>query len=203
MVIKLDMENTFDHVCHSFLFQVMDRFGFNSSFIQWVVSCIGNPWIAPQVNGRPIGWFQAIKGLHQGHPLSPLIFIIVVEYLIRKLERGREIGNLPGLKISRGIKNTNHSQFIDENLYIGGSSTIIYSCFKSLLDSFIDASGGVVNERKIQVFGWHISPRIIHSIAQIFHFPLAENWTSLKYLGRHTYHSQVFLHRFFNKLWIK
>jgi hypothetical protein len=87
----------------------MDRFGFSSSFIQSVVACIGNPWIAPQVNGRPTGCFQAIKGLCQGYPLSPLIFIIVVEYLSRKLEHGREIGNLPGLQISRGIKNMNHS----------------------------------------------------------------------------------------------
>jgi len=87
----------------------MDRFGFNSSFIQSVVACIGNPWIAPQVNGKRIGCFQAIKGLCQGYLLSPLIFIIVVEYLSRKLEHGREIGNLPRLQISRAIKNMNHS----------------------------------------------------------------------------------------------
>jgi hypothetical protein len=68
---------------------------------------------------------------------------------------------------------------------IGGSSTIIYSRFKYLLDSFIDASTGVVNERKSQVFGWYTSPRIIHSIPQIFHFLLAKNWTSFKYLGIH------------------
>jgi hypothetical protein len=87
----------------------MDKFGFNSSFIQSVVACIGNPWIAPQVNNIPAGCFQAIKGLCQGYLLSPLIFIIVVEYLGRKIEHGREIENLPGLQISRAIKNMNHS----------------------------------------------------------------------------------------------
>jgi hypothetical protein len=100
MVIKLDMANTFDRVHHSFLFQVMERFGFNSSFIQWVVACIGNPWISPLVNGRPTCFFQASRGLHQGFPLSPLLFIIVVESLSRKLEKERDLGNLPGLQIT-------------------------------------------------------------------------------------------------------
>jgi hypothetical protein len=79
MVVKLDMANAFDHVRHGFLFQVMEWFGFNSPFIKWVASCIGNPWIAPLVNGRPSYFFQASKGLFQGCPLSPLLFIIVVE----------------------------------------------------------------------------------------------------------------------------
>jgi hypothetical protein len=135
------------------------------------------------VNGRPTGCFQAIKGLRQGCPLSPLLFIIVVESLSRKIERGRELGNLPGLQISRSVNNMNHSQFVDETLFLGGASTIISSRFKYSLDSFIDASVGVVNERKSQFFECHTSPRIIHSIAQIFHFPLAENGTSFTYLG--------------------
>jgi hypothetical protein len=53
MVIKLDMANAFDRVYHSFLFQVLKKFGFSMDFIKWVESCIGGPWIAPLVNGRP------------------------------------------------------------------------------------------------------------------------------------------------------
>jgi hypothetical protein len=68
MVIKLDMANTFDRVRHGFLFQVMERFGFNSNFIKWVASCISGPWIAPLVNGRPTEFFQISHGLHQGCP---------------------------------------------------------------------------------------------------------------------------------------
>lgn len=104
MVIKLDVANDFDRVRHSFLFHVMERFSFNSSFIQWVVACDGNPWISPLVNDRPTGFFQASRGLHQGCPLSPLLFIIVIEALSRKLEKERELLNLPGLQITRSEK---------------------------------------------------------------------------------------------------
>jgi len=93
--------------------------------------------------------------------VSLLLFIIVVESLSRKLEHEREIGNLPGLQISRGVNNLNHSQFVDDTLLLGGASTIIASKFKYMLDSFLYAFGGVVNERKNQVFGWHTSSRIM------------------------------------------
>jgi hypothetical protein len=57
MVIKLDMVNSFNQFCHSFLFMVMKKFSFNTSFIRMVDACIGKSWIAPLVNGRPTFFF--------------------------------------------------------------------------------------------------------------------------------------------------
>jgi hypothetical protein len=51
MVVKLDMENAFDCTKHSFLFKVLNRFGFCSTFIQWIASCIILLWIGPLING--------------------------------------------------------------------------------------------------------------------------------------------------------
>ena len=76
MVVKLDLANAFDGVSHSFLFQVMRRFGFTSDFIIWVKSCISTPWIALLVNGRAGPFFQAMRVLRQGCPLSPLLYAI-------------------------------------------------------------------------------------------------------------------------------
>ena len=57
MVVKIDLANAFDRVCHSFLYQVMLIFGFDPSFIRWVKACISNPWIAPLINGRASSFF--------------------------------------------------------------------------------------------------------------------------------------------------
>jgi hypothetical protein len=84
-----------------------------------VEACIGKPWIAPLVNGRPSSFFQISRGLHQGCPLSPLLFLLVAETLSRKLEYERAIGNLPGIQIARGVKNINHSQFVDDTYCLG------------------------------------------------------------------------------------
>jgi hypothetical protein len=71
MVIKLDMENSFDQVKHAFMFSVLRKFGFSKEFVDWIQACIGSPWIAPLINGRPSQFFQANRGLRQGCPLSP------------------------------------------------------------------------------------------------------------------------------------
>jgi hypothetical protein len=63
MIVKLDLANDFDRVRHVFfLFQVMQIYGFNASFIQWIKAYIGTPWIAPLVNGRATKFFQATRG---------------------------------------------------------------------------------------------------------------------------------------------
>jgi hypothetical protein len=92
MVVKLDMANAFDRVCHGFLLKVMDKFGLNSSFIKWLATCFGKPWIVPLVNGIPSHLFQVSRGLRQHCPLSPLLFLLVDEILSRKL---KHLENIP------------------------------------------------------------------------------------------------------------
>ena len=83
--IKLDMENAFYRVNHYFLFEIMLKMGVSKNFCRWIKACIGIPWIVLLVNGRPAGLFQASHGLHQGFPISPLLYLIVVESLRKKL----------------------------------------------------------------------------------------------------------------------
>ena len=51
MAIKLDLANAFDRIRQSYIFQVMENYGFPSNFIIWVKSCIRKPLIAPLING--------------------------------------------------------------------------------------------------------------------------------------------------------
>ena len=117
MVIKLDMANSFDKINHNFLLGFMQKMGFSLEFIRWIKDCIGNLWIAPLVNRRPTNIFQASRGLRQGWPLSPSVFLFVVEALNKKLQVLRDRRELIGLKIARGIKVVNNAQFTDEQLF--------------------------------------------------------------------------------------
>jgi hypothetical protein len=81
MILKLDMENAFDRVKHSFLYKVLERYGFSPEFIDWVNACIGSPWIAPMINGWPSHFFKSSRGLRQGRPLSPSLYILMVDSL--------------------------------------------------------------------------------------------------------------------------
>jgi hypothetical protein len=63
MIIKLDLANAFDRVRHNFLFKVMENFGFAPTFINWIKSCFGSPWIAPPMNDWETKFFQSSRGL--------------------------------------------------------------------------------------------------------------------------------------------
>jgi hypothetical protein len=63
MVLKLDMENVFDRVKHSFLSKVLNKYGFSSEFIDSIKACIGSPWIAPMINVCSTQIFKSSRGL--------------------------------------------------------------------------------------------------------------------------------------------
>jgi hypothetical protein len=85
MVIKIDMENAFDKVKHSFLREVFKKFDFNQSLIPWIGACIDYPWISPLVNGRLAPFFKATRGLRQEFPISPLLYVLMAKALNKKI----------------------------------------------------------------------------------------------------------------------
>ena len=92
MAIKLDMANAFDRVNHHYLFEIMSKFGFSKIFVRWVKSCINRPWIAPLVNAKPTKFFQATRVLRKGFPMSPFLYLLVVESMRRKIQHLQESG---------------------------------------------------------------------------------------------------------------
>jgi hypothetical protein len=119
MLIKLDMCNAFDRVNRSFLYRVLSSFGFNQEFINLIKACLEKIWIAPLVNGRPANFFIATRGLRQGYPLSPFLYILMEDSLSRNLSSEKQEGNIPGIRIVKGIDPVNHALFADDSLMLG------------------------------------------------------------------------------------
>jgi len=101
MIIKMDMANVCDRVNHSFLFLFMQKLGFNNEIISWIKACIGSPYITPLIDGHPTPFFTTSRGLRQGFPLLPLLYIIMTEDLSSKLEVGSLDGSLVGLNCKK------------------------------------------------------------------------------------------------------
>jgi exonuclease III len=138
MLIKLDMANAFDRVNRSFLCKVLLAFGFSYHFVQLIRACTDNPWIAPLVNSRPTNFFQAQRGIRQGCPLSPFLYILMADSLSRKLNAGAEP--------------MNHALFADDSLLLGGASNRITKAIDSVIKSYCRISGALINESKSEVF---------------------------------------------------
>jgi len=163
-ILKLDLSNAFDRVRHSLLFFVLKKMGFVVPFIDLVKACISGPWISPLINGRPGTSFQSSRGLRQGCPLSPYLFILMVESFSKALDYNRCISLITGIKFGNGVKNINHSQFFDDTLLMGGASNIIVRRFKTLLDKYMSYSRGMVNYLKSYIYGWNTSAQTLHNI---------------------------------------
>jgi hypothetical protein len=183
MLIKLDMANAFDRVNRDFLFKVLLSFGFSPLFVNLISACTDNPWIAPLVNGRPTSFFQARRGLRQGCPLSPFLYILMADSLSRKLSAELASGSLPGLKPSTSSPAQNHSLFADDSLLLGGASVRIAKDFDLVLKRYCRVTGASINERKSAIYGWNIGQQELTGISNTLGFTGHAQWEKINYLG--------------------
>eukprot|EP00253_Pinus_taeda_P006650 PITA_06650 len=197
MAIKLDLANAFDRVNHSFLLNVLKKFGFGARFINWIWACISEPWIAPLVNGRSAGFFKATRGLRQGCPMSPLLFLIQASVLSFHLNNQMQEQEISGISIARGVQNINHVLFADDTLLLGTASIDSARKFKETLDEYCMESGSSLNKSKCHTYCWNTLPSLINSISICLGFAASLECSSFKYLGL-----PLFLKRSYSRDWM-
>ncbi|GLJ39562.1 hypothetical protein SUGI_0808320 [Cryptomeria japonica] len=181
MVIKLDMNKAYDRVSWEFLISIMRRLGFCDSWCKWVFSCISSTSFAVLVNGVPTDFFNASKGLCQGDPLSPFLFLMLAEVLSRSVQDRVSKGDIKGLQVSGGISNITHLQFVDDTLLLGEATAKEAHAFKKILVQYEKVSGQKVNETKSQIF--FLKPRSLErfEIQRILGYNI--NQLASKHLG--------------------
>ena len=115
-------------------------------------------------------FFKSHRVLRKGCPLSPLLFLLVVEGLSRMLKKVVSEGKFSGLKVARGAI-ISHLCFVDDVLILGVGSVEEWMEFKKILTSFCLASGMEINCQKSCFLAHNLEEELLGNIAEIFEIP--------------------------------
>ncbi|KAF7128168.1 hypothetical protein RHSIM_Rhsim11G0021500 [Rhododendron simsii] len=98
VAIKLNLNKAYDRVCWDFLFQVMEKLGFDSVWIHWIKQCVCTVKYSVCVNGGQVCNVMPKRGLRQGDPLSPYLFLIVADVFSSLIQKAIQNKSLRGLQ---------------------------------------------------------------------------------------------------------
>jgi len=120
ILCKLNIKKAYDNVSWSFLMATLDKMGFPSKLRSWVYFCISTVRYSVLINGESLGFFSSTRGLRQGDPLSPLLFILVMETQSRLVNKAIDAGFLEGFHITNARYESlliSHLLFADDTLF--------------------------------------------------------------------------------------
>lgn len=88
-VLTVDFEKAYDRVAHDFMFRVLERMGVSGNLLEWIKVLYRGVVSRIQVNGWLTEEVMIGSGVRQGCPLSPVLFVCVIEPLLRMLDKDK------------------------------------------------------------------------------------------------------------------
>lgn len=152
MAIKLDMFKAYDRIEWPFLKAVMKALKFKAQWTRLVISCVSTTVkYKVLVNGRPKKMIALTKGLRQGDPLSPYLFIMCAEGLSSMLNGAEQQRLIQGATITKGGTNINHLLFADDYILYSKATRSDWEKIQEILYTYEKRSGQTLNLQKSSI----------------------------------------------------
>lgn len=114
MAISLDFNKAYDRVEWDFLEAVLVKMGFHETWVRWVMQCVSTVKFHIFANGEKQASVTPSRGLRQGDPLSPYLFLLVIDVLSKLLSKGVADLRLSGIKLKPSCPILSHLFFADD-----------------------------------------------------------------------------------------
>ncbi|KAK2436747.1 hypothetical protein QL285_021719 [Trifolium repens] len=157
LVLKVDFEKAYDSVDWGFLEYMLRRFRFGDKWIEWIKACVFAGSLSVLVNGSPTSEINIQRGLKQGDPLAPFLFLLVAEGFAGLMRSAVEKSRFKGFDVGPNGLVISHLQYADDTLCIGEASSENLWTLKAILRGFELSSGLKVNFWKSSLMGINVS----------------------------------------------
>lgn len=148
LVIKIDFEKAYDSVRWDFLEGALTEMKLPENIIQCIMCCVRSPSYSVLWNGSPSSPFAPTRGLRQGDPLSPYLFVIVMEKFSKLVQHEVSSGNWQPVQLSRDAPPLSHLIYADDLLLFSTATPENARCIADTLSTFARSSGLKFNTGK-------------------------------------------------------
>lgn len=152
VVFKIDLEKAYDHVNWHYLKDCLSDFGFPPIAIKLIMHCVSSSSLSLIWNGKRLPTFAPSRGLGQGDPLSPYLFVICMEKLSLAINEGVQDKRWLPIKVSRNGPSFSHLLFADDVLLFSKARCSQARVMADIFFKFGQHSGLKVNLTKSKAF---------------------------------------------------
>ena len=146
------------------------------------MECVSITNFVVLINGSPSSSLSASRGLHQGCPLYPFLFLLMVEGLSLIIHREKKLGRIRGINLSSTFSIT-YILFVDNVVLFSFRSYAQWKKFRLIVDLFMAATGMAISSDKLAFLFNNLSSSILEQVMAIFPYRMDPIQCGFKYLG--------------------
>ncbi|CAH9110833.1 unnamed protein product [Cuscuta europaea] len=150
-MIKVDLRKAYDTISWDFLANVLRGVGYPDLFVGWIMECVTTTSFSVSLNGILLGFFKGKRGIRQGDPMSPLLFVLCLEYFSRLLTRKSKMSGFNHHPLCGSLGIT-HLAYADDLMLFSRGDKYSIRILVEALKEFGDVSGLRVNHNKSNIF---------------------------------------------------
>lgn len=144
---------------------MLEFFNFDAKWIGWIMEYVSTAYATILVNGSPSGEFKFERGLRQGDPSSPFLYLLIAEGLSILVARAVTMGKFEVAELGADKVVVSHLQYADDTIFIGrakASNAITIW----ILKNFELLSGLKVNFQKCYLLGINIESQRLEAMTR-------------------------------------
>jgi hypothetical protein len=179
--LKVDLMKAYDFLSCVCILHCLQCFGAPPRYIAWIWECINSPSFSIALNGTLVGYFKGRKGLRQGDPIFPYLFVLAMEGLSLLLEEASVSNSLFSYHLKCNLIKLTHLCFADDLLIFSAATLASVQCVLGALVDIEALSGLKANPSKSSVFIAGVSTTDKQNLFELLHMP--KGVISVRYLG--------------------